>query len=374
MATRLQRELTYLGLLGAAILIRKRKTKWGLALGCGALALRLIPRRKNVSFEERSVVITGGSRGLGLALAQQLVQEGAYVTLLARDRLELDRAHARIEAIRPDRVLTMVCDVTRSEQLAHALCTANDHFGRLDVLINNAGAITVGPYEAQDEQDFRAQMELHLFAPLEAIRLALCYMRQGGGGMIINISSLGGKIPVPHMAPYCASKFALSGVSQAIAPELALEGISVTTVYPGLMRTGSPIQAVFKGDHEKEFAWFAASDVAPGVSLSPETAARRILSAARAGDSELVIGWAAKSGSLAYTLFPEIFSRVTRIAARLLPHGKSRQRKTGAESSRWLHHQIWAKPIKEINRRAQRRYNQMARSEAEFNLGLRSQL
>src|SRR6201982_336127 len=106
-------------------------------------------------------------------------------------------------------------------------------------------------------------------------------MRVWGGGRIVNISSMGGKVAMPHFAPYSASKFALTGFSDAIRSELARENIHVTTVAPGLMRTGSHVNAQFKGEHDAEFGWFAAASGMPLISMNAERAARKILAACR---------------------------------------------------------------------------------------------
>src|SRR5204863_2590958 len=114
-------------------------------------------------------------------------------------------------------------------------------------------------------------------------------MRARREGRIVNISSIGGKVSVPHLLPYSASKFALVGLSEGLRAELAKDGIVVTTVCPGLMRTGSPRNAQFKGQHRAEYAWFTLSDSMPFFSQSAERAARQILSACRHGEAEVVL-------------------------------------------------------------------------------------
>ena len=139
-------------------------------------------------------------------------------------------------------------------------------------------------------------MAVHFWGPLHTMRAAIPHMRRHGGGRIVNISSIGGKIGVPHLAAYCAGKFALAGLSSALTPELARDNIVVTTVCPGLMRTGSPFNAWFKGRHRQEFAWFAIADSLPLLSANGRRAAAQIVDAMRHGDAELVITWAARAG------------------------------------------------------------------------------
>ena len=121
------------------------------------------------------------------------------------------------------------------------------------------------------------------------------------------------------MVPYSASKFALAGLSEGLRSELARENIVVTTVFPGLMRTGSPVNAMFKGKRAQEYAWFAISDSLPLVSISAERAARQILAACRRGDAELVITFAAKLAIVARTLAPESFAEAMTLTSNLLP-------------------------------------------------------
>src|SRR4029453_14148176 len=139
------------------------------------------------------------------------------------------------------------------------------------------------------------------------------------GGRIVNISSIGGKIGVPHLAPYCASKFALTGLSESLRAELARDGIYVTTVCPGLMRTGSPFNCWFKGQHRDEFTWFAIAGSAPAITVAGERAAAQIVEACRHGDAELVISWPAKLAVVANAGAPNAVALAMGFANRVLP-------------------------------------------------------
>ena len=162
-------------------------------------------------------------------------------------------------------------------------------------------------------------MDTHFWGPLYMTLAALPHMRSQGEGRIVNISSIGGRISVPHLVPYSASKFALTGLSDGLRYELARDNIVVTTVCPGLMRTGSPVNAMFKGQQPQEYAWFAISDSLPLASIDAGRAARQIIDACRRGDAELVITVQAKLAILARTLAPELFARVMTFINRLLP-------------------------------------------------------
>ncbi len=292
-----------------------------LATGAILLAIWLIVRLiRTVSYPLRGkvVLITGGSRGLGLVLARHICARGGNVALIARDAEELARAKSDL-ATRRSTVMTIQCDLLDSEQIQAAVRRVIDRFGKIDILINNAGIIEVGPLEHLMREDFERAIRLHFWAPFELISEIVPEMRIWGGGRIVNISSIGGKVAVPHMASYSASKFALTGFSDAIRAELARDNIHVTTVAPGLMRTGSHVNAKFKGRHDDEFAWFAASAGAPLISMNADRAARKILAACRRGQPSLTLTFAARKIVLGNALFPNLTGYLMKFVNRLLP-------------------------------------------------------
>ncbi len=297
-----------------------RQSFWiGMAAGTAALlgAARLARQQRAIDFEGRTVVITGGSRGLGLVLARQLAAQGARLCLLARDVEELERARTQLPA--DAEVMTVRCDIRRRGDVRAAMDQVLERWSAIDVLINNAGVIQVGPLEHMTAEDFENAMATHFWGPLHLMFEAVPSMRRRGFGRIVNISSISGRIAVPHMAPYTASKFALVGLSDAVRAELEQYGIRVTTVSPGLMRTGSPLNAFVKGQHEAEYAWFSISDSTPGLSTSAEEAARQIIEACRYGDPELTITMAARLGVLGNHVLPKTIARVMFLANRILP-------------------------------------------------------
>jgi NAD(P)-dependent dehydrogenase (short-subunit alcohol dehydrogenase family) len=186
----------------------------------GTALTRIVRWSRRLDFAGRSVVITGGSRGLGLLIARQLAREGARLTIAARDRTELDVARPGLEESGAD-VATVVCDIGVPSEARDLIHQTVDRTGRIDVLINNAGIITVGPIEHMTAQDFEHAMDVHFRGPLHTMLAAIPFMKQQRMGRIVNVSSIGGKIGVPHLAPYCASKFALTGLSGSIRAELA---------------------------------------------------------------------------------------------------------------------------------------------------------
>src|SRR5438045_4845904 len=194
------------------------------------------------SYRDKVALITGGSRGLGLEIARQICARGAKVALIARDPEELARAKTELDRLATE-VLTIQCDLLESARIQSAVQQALQRFGKIDILINNAGVIEVGPLEHLQLKDFDRAMRIHFWAPYVLQLLIVPHMRAKGGGRIVNISSIGGRIAVPHMAAYSASKFALAGFSDAIRAELARDKIYVTTVTPGLMPTGADVDA-----------------------------------------------------------------------------------------------------------------------------------
>ena len=275
-------------------------------------------RRERYSFEGRAVLITGGSRGLGLEMARLLAAEGAALALVSRDEAELARAAEELRG-HAVTVLTIPADVGSRADAGRAVEEVVARLGSIDVLINNAGVIQVGPARHMTLDDYESALDVHLRGPLYTMLAAIPDMRRQGGGRIVNISSIGGKIPVPHLAPYVASKFALTGLSSTLHAELARENIVVTTVAPGLMRTGSPINATVKGRHEREFAWFAVGDALPGLTIDSTRAARQIVEACRRGQAELILTLPARLAAAAYGLMPSTFVRIESLVNALLP-------------------------------------------------------
>jgi NAD(P)-dependent dehydrogenase (short-subunit alcohol dehydrogenase family) len=316
--------------------------RWGfqfsVAAGLAAAAVCAVRRSRRIDFKNKTVLISGASRGLGLELARGFAREGAKLVLLARNRgqladavKDLERAGARVSAL--------ICDVTRQEQVRADVASIMGEVGAIDILVNNAGIIQVGPSEHMKVQDYADAMNVHFWGPLYLMQEVIPHMKRRGRGRIVNIASIGGKVAVPHLLPYVASKFALVGLSEGMRAELAQDGIYVTTVCPGLMRTGSHLNAWFKGSHEKEFALFSIANASPLLSTSSARAARRIIEACRYGKAELVITPQAHLARLINDLFPNGAAEALALVGRLLPkarHGSGDRPKRGWESRSWL--------------------------------------
>ncbi|QIX60102.1 SDR family NAD(P)-dependent oxidoreductase [Hymenobacter sp. BT18] len=319
---------------------RENRNNWLTALGVGALvtaATLWSNRRGSYDLQGRVVLITGGSRGLGLILARQAVAEGANVAICARDADELERARQELSAA-GNEVLTLVRDLTSPEEVRTLVAEVQNQLGPIDVLINNAGIITAGPLEHMDERDYEESMQVHFWAPFHTMQAVLPTMRRRGEGRIVNIASVGGKVAVPHLAPYCASKFALVGLSESFRAELLQYGVKVTTVCPGLLRTGSQGHAIVKGQHEREYAWFSLADAMPALSMDADRAGREIWNACRRGDAEVILSLPAKLLSALHGLLPGTTADVLSWVNRTLPGptdqlGDERRRGAEAETS-----------------------------------------
>ncbi|MBD2716205.1 SDR family oxidoreductase [Microvirga sp. STR05] len=297
------------------------RNSWLAAAGAGALlaaATLWSNRRGSYNLSGRVVLITGGSRGLGLILARQAATEGAKVAICARDADELERARQDLTQEGAE-VMTLVRDLTNATEVRTLVAEVQQQLGPVDVLINNAGIISVGALDHMEVRDYEDSLKVHFWAPLHAMQAVLPDMRRRGEGRIVNIASVGGKVAVPHLVPYSAGKFALVGLSEGFRAELLQYGIQVTTVCPGLMRTGSPRNAILKGQHKKEYAWFSIADSLPAISMDAERAGREIWNACRRGDAEVILGLPAKLLAAFHGLLPGTTADLLSWANRSLP-------------------------------------------------------
>lgn len=298
---------------------KTKSARWWLAgVGLAYWGVQSL-RARTRTLQGKVVLITGGSRGLGLILARLLAQEGCRVAICARDTEELTRAREDIGKF--GNVDAQACDVTDSEQIRKWIADVTGRFGPVDIVINNAGIIVVGPVETMGLADFQSVMETNFWGALRIIWAVLPHMRERHSGHIVNIASIGGPLAMPHLLPYDCAKAALRSLSQGLNAELANDGIAVTTVIPGLMRTGSPVNAEFRGDAQREFDWFSFSAMSRLSSMDAERAGRRIVRAIKQRESEVVLTWQAKLGSVAQALLPSVVSAAFRVINRVLPEG-----------------------------------------------------
>ena len=327
------------------------------AVGLGLAARELSRRASTIDLRNKVILITGGSRGLGLAVARECARHGARLAICARDSDELHRAGVDLTA-RGAEVLTIVCDVSDRGQVEAMVEQVDVRFGRVDVLVNNAGIIQVGPLELQTHADVEEAMAVMFWHLVHTTFAVLPGMRQRGFGRIVNVTSIGGKIGVPHLLPYNCAKFAAVGFSETLRAEVAKDGIAVTTVVPGLMRTGSHVNAYFKGQHRLEYGLFSPLSSLPGTSVSAEHAAASIVRAMKRGDAELTIGLPATLAARFVGLFPGLTADLFGLVNRALPGpggiGTAKVRGKESESA------VSQSPLTALGRKAAHDLNQYA--------------
>ncbi|NEB33831.1 SDR family NAD(P)-dependent oxidoreductase [Streptomyces sp. SID14446] len=318
-----------------------------------------------------SALVTGGSRGLGLLLAARLAQRGCQVTVAARDEDELRRGAEWVKEKTGRSVSTAVCDVRDRNAVESMVRQAEARRGRLDVVVANAGVIQVAPVESLDNEAFEDAMAGIFGGTVNTAMAALPHLRMSeAGGRLCLIGSVGGLLAVPHLLPYSCAKAAVGALGEGLRAETAGQGLSVTTVHPGLMRTGSHLQAEFGGRSSKEFAWFSALSGAPVISMDAERAAERIVQALEKRRTRVVLTPAARVASVAHGVAPVAVTRLSGLAARLLPRSPSTDGTVSesAEDGMAQGHAIdrpatsWTEKARRLssglNDRAARRYNQ----------------
>ena len=245
--------------------------------------------RGGYRFAGRTCVVTGGSRGFGLVLARKLVRAGASVAVCARDADQVRRAADELaRRSDPRRVVGGVCDVTDRESVRRFLADVTGKLGPVEVLVNNAGLISFGPQASLTPQDYEDSLATHFWGPYFFTEEVLPGMKRRREGRILNVASIGGRVPLTHGNAYTVGKHALVGYSEGLRTEALRHGVSITTACPGLMRTGSPRHALIRGRHEVEYAGFKLLDSLPGLSCSAEHAAAEALEALRAGRGEVI--------------------------------------------------------------------------------------
>ncbi len=325
---------------GTAALVRKR---------------RIVNARKRIQGEV--VLITGGSRGLGLALAREFLRADCRVAICARDQDELNRAQKLLRK-EGGEIRTFTCDVSDRESVARLIRDVRDAFGEIDVLVNNAGQISVGPIENATIEDFERAMGVMFWGVVYPTLEVLDTMRARRHGRIATITSIGGKVSVPHLLPYCCAKFAAAGFCEGLRAEMAPHGVSVTTIAPGLMRTGGHLNAEFKGNQHAESAWFSVAATLPGLSMSAERAARQTFRAIAMGKSEKILSMQANLLARVNSAFPGVMPDFFGWIGRLLPAATADRESRSRGADLRDDQSGWVRIVTALGELAANRFNQ----------------
>jgi short-subunit dehydrogenase len=275
-------------------------------------------RRRHGSLRGEVALVTGATRGLGFLIAGELAREGCRLAICARDEHEVDRAVEDLQQQGAE-VLGVPCDVSQQDAVETLVARVTDHYGRIDLLVNNAGVIAAGPAQVVTVDDLEHALGVMFWGLAYPTVAVLPQMRARRRGRIVNVTSVGGKVAVPHLLAYGAAKFAAAGFSEGLRAELARDGITVTTIVPGLMRTGSVFNATFKGQPEREFAPFAVLASLPFLSIDAERAARQVVTATKRGEAERILGLSAALLARFHGLFPGLTADILGLINRALP-------------------------------------------------------
>lgn len=273
-----------------------------------------------------AAVVMGASRGLGLLVCQELLERGYTVYGCARDEHELLGAERILAAAVPGgRFLTRVCDVRDEAAVTAVVDEVAASPEPIEVAIHVAGVIQVGHADTVTLGHFHDAVDTMLWGPVHLALAVLPHMRDAGHGRIGVVSSVGGLVAVPRLVPYSVAKFGAVGLAEGLYAELAGTGVTVTAVTPGLMRTGGHTHARFVDDAVTDYAWFAPLASLPGLSISAERAARRIVSGVVAGSPTVELTPLTILGRRVHGLAPATTIRAMGLVSRLLPgpHGSA---------------------------------------------------
>lgn len=326
-----------------------------------ALAVREVAARfREADLQGQVALVTGGSRGLGLAMARELAAQGCRLALCARDETDLRRARDELQASGAD-VMTIACDVADRDDVAHMVETVHAQYGRIDVLVCNAGVIQVGEARSTELEDYEQAMDIMYWGVLHPILAVLPEMRARKSGRIAVVTSIGGKISVPRLLPYNAAKFASVGLAEGLHAELANDGITVTTIVPGLTRTGSYLHAQFSGDEEgrlAQYQMFAPMSSLPLLTSSAESSARRFVRAIRRGEAEVIYPPQYALVARVHGVAPGLVMKAMMLADRLMaPSGEGTTTVPGTELDPRIDSQGW-RWLTTLGRRAGRDLHQ----------------
>jgi NAD(P)-dependent dehydrogenase (short-subunit alcohol dehydrogenase family) len=275
-------------------------------------------RARRIDLRGRVVLVTGGGRGLGYATARAFAARGARLAICGRDSDVVRRAEQALRDGRAD-VHGSACDAADPIQVADWIAGVLARFGQIDVLVNNAGQCFVGPAADLDAADMADAMRNIFWSVYHPTMAVLPHLRGRRFGRIVNVTSIGGRVPTPHQAAYNAGKHAATGFSSTLAVELRKDGVRVSTVLPPPLDDGAPLHVHFNGDAEAEFRWFARTLTSPLRATGTERTAAVIVDAAEHGDVERAVSPLSWLTQRAAGAAPGLTSRLLGLVDRRLP-------------------------------------------------------
>lgn len=293
-----------------------------LGLSCAFFALAARRRRRRVELDGCVAVVTGGGRGLGLAITRELAERGCRLAICGRDGEVIDATVTALQKSGAE-VLGEACDASDPVAVGAFVERVLQRYGRIDLLVNNAGQCFVGPAAELQAADMERALRNIFWVHFHPTMAVLPHMRQRGFGRIANITSIGGKLPIPHQSAYVAGKYAATGWSQTLAVELSREGIAVSTITPPPLRNGAPLHVHYNGELDGEFRWFARTLTSRWTSRSAERTARVVVDALEHGDAERAVAASSWAMARVFGALPNLMIRLLSAAERRLPPARA---------------------------------------------------
>jgi short-subunit dehydrogenase len=263
-----------------------------------------------------TVLITGASQGIGKATALQFARNGYSVIMAARnvDRLNAAAEEVKAEMKAEQTVTAIPTDTRNPEQVQKLIDQSIAQYGTIDILVNNAGIYSSGPADSFSLEDWHTVIDTNLWGYIHTIHALLPHMLAQGRGMIVNVASVGGKVPIPYLVPYSTSKFAVTGLTQSLQSELSPKGITVCGIYPNVIKSDLMERAIFRGKNEEDaIARRKQLDQVLSVPVveKPEDVAKAIWAAVKHQKTDVMVG-SANASLLSSRLFPDFLQWVMR--------------------------------------------------------------
>lgn len=261
----------------------------------------------------QTVIITGASQGIGKATALLFARQGYNIILAARHAERLEAAATEVESLGRE-ALAISCDVTDPQQVDNLVQKALAHFGHVDVLINNAGIFCLGAVEEFELSDWQQIIDTNVWGYIHTIHALLPHFLERGNGTIVNISSIGGIVPIPYQTPYTTSKYAVTGLTKALQAELSPKNIQVCGIYPNFIRTSINERTIIRGKNQQaaqDHRQLVDNAVKTPLLEKAEDVAQAIWQAVKNQRSDTIVG-TAKLSNTAYKFFPGLMQSLFR--------------------------------------------------------------